>query len=145
MSFTFKLLAAVVAVWLVLAPPFFTDGACSAEFERESARIDRDQQRLRSSVGADAYFSERSIPHAVMSPEECRRAKPRSLARCPAGALVIGKVPVQNLICRIYRDDEIAIRLQYNERDRLARLEVDMRPYKSLPIPFTGKAIHWAR
>ena len=145
MSFTAKLILAVVAVWIVLAPPLFTNGACSAEFERESARLERDQRRLRGAAAADAYFSERSVAHAVMGPDDCRRAKPRSLARCPAGALVIARVPVQNLVCRIYRDDEIAVRLQYNERDRLERLEVDMSPYKSLPIPFTGKAIHWGR
>ena len=61
------------------------------------------------------------------------------------GPLVVAKIPVKDAICRIYRDDEITGWLQYDGRDRLVRQQLDMNAYKSLPIPFTATAIHWAR
>ena len=153
-----KILIPVAILWVALAPPLFTKGACTAEFERESARLATDQKSLRSSVMADAYWRERSVPHVILGVEQCRKAKPRFLARCGDGPLLIAKVPVKDTICRIYRDDEIrvaavvlyhehAVRvvLQYDDRDRLSRLQVDMNPFKSLPIPFTGLMLHWAR
>ena len=145
MSFTVKILLAVAVVWIALMPPLFTNGACTTEFEQESSRLDRDKQSLTSSVLADAYWRERSVPHAVLSVDQCRQKKPRSLERCGEGPLVIAKVPVKDPICRIYRDDEITVWLQYDARDRLTRLQVDMNPYKSLPIPLTHASIHWAR
>jgi hypothetical protein len=81
----------------------------------------------------------------VLSVDECRHRKPRNLSRCGDGPLVIAKVPVKNLICRIYRDDEIAVMLQYNARYRLVREELEMLPYKTLPIPLTKGVIHWGR
>jgi hypothetical protein len=81
----------------------------------------------------------------VLSIDGCRDRKPRNLSRCGDCPLVIAKVPVKNLACRIYRDHEIAVMLQYDAQDRLARDEVEMQPYKTLPIPMTKVAIHWAR
>ena len=46
---------------------------------------------------------------------------------------------------RIYRDDSILVQLQYDRRERLARTQVDMASFKSLPIPFTHAAIDWAK
>ena len=140
-----KILIPVAILWVALAPPLFTKGACTAEFEWESARLATDQKSLRSSVMADAYWRERSVPHVILGVEQCRKAKPRFLARCGDGPLLIAKVPVKDTICRIYRDDEIRVVLQYDDRDRLSRLQVDMNPFKSLPIPFTGLMLHWAR
>ena len=145
MGFAWKLLLAVAIVWAALMPPLFTGGACTAEFDAESAHLERDRGHIQSSSLADAYWRERAIPHAVMSLDDCRRRKPRNLERCEDGALVIAKVPVKNMICRFYRDDEIAVWLQYDARDRLMREEVDMSPFKSLPVPFTGVVLHWAR
>lgn len=140
-----KILIVVVVAWVALAPPLFTDGACTAEFDHASTQLDRDQKSLGSSKIADDYFRERSVPHQVISADQCRKAKPRFLSRCGDGPLLVARVPVKNSICRIYRDDEISVRLQYDERDRLQRMVLDMSPYKSLPIPFTDAAIHWAR
>lgn len=58
---------------------------------------------------------------------------------------MIARVPVKDRICSIYRDDEIRVQLHYDEHDRLSRLEADMSPFKSLPIPFMNTTIHWAR
>ncbi|HUL95140.1 MAG TPA: hypothetical protein VLT89_03955 [Usitatibacter sp.] len=145
MPFTVKLLLAVAFVWAALMPPLFTDGACTAEFDAENARLDRDRESLKTAALAEAYWRGRAVAHAVLSTDDCRKRKPRNLESCGDGPLIIAKVPVMNLVCRVYRDDEIAIWLQYDARDRLVRQQADMSPYKSLPIPFTGRAIHWAR
>jgi hypothetical protein len=55
-----------------------------------------------------------------------------------------GAVPVRNLVCKVYRDDEIRVRFFYDELGRLSRTSVDMQPFYSLPLP-GGVAIHWAR
>ena len=132
-------------IWPALMPPLFTDGACAAEFDAENSRIATDAASLKTSVGADSYYSARGVPPAVLSVDECRHRKPRNFSRCGDGPLVIARVPVKNLICRIYRDDEIAVMVQYDARDPLARQELEMQPYKTLPIPMTKVAIHWAR
>ena len=145
MGFTPKLLIGVGLAWVALSPPLFTNGSCGAEFERESERLEKDRAALGSSAGAGAYFRQRSVPHAIMTVDQCRSRKPRHLDRCGDGPLVIAKIPVGNAICRLYRDDEIAVWLQYDGRDRLVRQQIDMNPFRSLPIPFTDVVIHWAR
>jgi hypothetical protein len=145
MRFTSKLLIAVGVVWAALTPPLFTNGACTAEFEREASRLEQDRAALRSSTDAAAYFRQRSVPHAVLSADQCRSRKPRQLERCGEGPLVVAKIPVKHAVCRLYRDDEISAWLQYDARDGLVRQQLDMNPYRSLPIPFTAMAIHWAR
>jgi hypothetical protein len=144
-GFSAKLLIAVGVVWAALMPPLFTGGSCTAEFERESATLEHDRASLRSSTQAEAYWRQRSVPYAVLSVDQCRSRKPRNLERCGEGPLVMARVPVKDAICRIYRDDEMTVWLYYDARDRLARQRLDMNPYKSLPIPFTNSAIHWAR
>ena len=145
MSFTLKLILGVAIIWLALMPPLFTNGACTAEFDAENSRLAADMASIKTSVAADSYYSARGVPHAVLSVDECRHRKPRNLSRCGDGPLVIAKVPVKNLVCRIYRDDEITVILQYDVRDRLVKEEVEMLPYKTLPIPMTKVAIHWGR
>lgn len=61
MSFLVKFLILVAIIWAALMPPLFTNGACTAEFDRESARLAQDQKSLRSPAMADAYWRERSI------------------------------------------------------------------------------------
>src|SRR5216117_1729692 len=86
-----------------------------------------------------------ALPISVVSAEQCRRAKPRFVAACGSGVLVHVVVPVQNRICRFYRDDEIRVQLQYDDRNRLARMVTEMNPFRSLPLPWLGFALHWAR
>jgi hypothetical protein len=62
---------------------------------------------------------------------------------CGDGALVVALAPVRNTICSLYRDDKVTIYLQYDNRDRLARMQMEMKPYHSLPI--LGTTLHWAR
>ena len=144
MSFTVKLLLGVAAVWAALMPPLFTHGACTAEYEAENKRLELERDAIRTPAGADAWYSGRGVPHVMLSVDECRHRKPRNLSRCGDGPLVVANVPVSNLVCRIYRDDRVAVMLQYDERDRLARVESEMSPFKALPLPWGG-AIDWAR
>src|SRR5258708_36657809 len=95
---------------LVLLPPLFTGGACTAA----------DQKSLATPALAQAYWSSRQVPISVVSAEQCRRGKPRFVEVCGSGVLVHAVVPVQNRICRFYRDDGIRVQLQYANRNPLA-------------------------
>jgi len=140
-----RFLVAVALIWLILLPPFFTDGACTGEFDAESAKLHRDQRSLQTSTQAVAYWNARGVPVSVVSAEQCQQAKPRYADRCGSGPLVYSEVPVKNRICRYYRDDVIRIQLQYGKSGQLERMQTDMNPYKSLPVPFTNNMLHWGR
>src|SRR5438034_4860013 len=88
-------------------PPLLTGGACTAEFDHEASQVAANQKSLATPTLAQAYWSSRQVPISVVSAEQCRRAKPRFVAACGSGVLVHAVVPVQNRICRFYRDDEI--------------------------------------
>lgn len=137
--------AAVVLVWVALAPPLFTGGACSAEFDAENQRLARDGRQLVNAESAKRYFQSRGVPVSLITLEQCRQVKPRFLSRCGSGPLVRAEVPVQSKVCSFYRDDAIKVTLRYGERGRWEGLDTDMAPFKSLPIPFTSKAIDWGR
>src|SRR3954471_4259259 len=140
-----KLTMLLVLAWAAIMPPLFTRGACSAEFDAESRRVEADRPALASPARAEAYWRERNIAFHDVSHESCRRSRPRFVVECGDGPLVYARVPVRNDICRIYRDDSILVQLQYDARGRLARMQADMAPFKSLPIPFLHTAIDWAR
>ena len=139
-----KIVLLVIVVWLALMPPLFTGGACTGEFDAESARVVADVKNLGSPDAASRYWSARNVPHSVVSVDQCRRAKPRWLQSCGGGPIVHARVPVKNAVCSLYRDGEIRVRLFYDERDRLAQTQFDMNPYKSLPL-VGGTTLHWAR
>jgi len=140
-----RLYVVILLVWLALMPPWFTAGRCTAEFEAESARLQADMARIRKADAALAYWQARGVPFTTLSADDCRRVRPRWLDRCGLGPLVHAKVPVQDKVCKVYRDSEIRIQLQYDELGRLARMATDMNPFRSLPIPFTDVTLHWAR
>ncbi len=140
-----RILAAIALVWLVLLPPLFTGGACTAEFDHETSRLAADQKSLATPALAQAYWSSRQVPISVVSAEQCRRGKPRFVEVCGSGVLVHAVVPVQNRICRFYRDDGIRVQLQYDDRNRLARMITEMNPFTSLPLSWLGISLHWAR
>jgi hypothetical protein len=139
-----KLLLLVAAVWLLLMPPLFTGGECTREFDAEQARVERERAALRGVRQAVAYWNGRGVAPRVMTVDQCRRAKPRDLHSCGSGPIVQASVRVGNLVCRIYRDDEIRVRFFYDEHDRMSQLSVDMKPFYSLPLP-GGTKIDWAK
>ena len=140
-----RILAVLALVWLALLPPLFTDGACTAEFDREVSLLESNRKSLLSPALAEAYWAARQVPAAMVSVDQCRQSRPRFVAICGSGALVHAVVPVQNRICRIYRDDGIRVQLQYDNRNRLVRMVTDMSPFRSLPLPWLGVSLHWAR
>ena len=72
--------------------------------------------------------------------EQARIERDRAGLRGSAQA----SVPVTNLICKVYRDDEVRVRFFFDEHDRMERVSVDMKPFYSLPLP-GGITIHWAK
>ena len=135
---------AVVLSWAGLAPPLFTGGACTSEFEAEARRIEQERSQVATLAAARQYWVARGVPYRVLSLEQCRRARMAFIEQCGPGAMAYASVPVSNLVCRIYRDDAVTVQLHFTDKERLARVQVDMKPFRSLPIP-GGPAIHWAR
>lgn len=107
--------------------------------------VTRDSALMRSPDAALQYWRGKAVPVSLVSPEACRRVKPRFLDRCGPGALVYATVPVRNWVCRTDRDGSVEVQLHYDDKDRLARFGSEMKPYRSLPLPFSDTAIHWAR
>jgi len=140
-----RILAVVALVWLALLPPLFTGGACTAEFDHEASQLAANQKSLATPALAQAYWSSRQVPISVVSAEQCRRARPRFVAVCGSGVLVHAVVPVQNRICRFYRDDGIRVQLRYDDRNRLASMVTEMNPFWSLPLSWLGINLHWAK
>jgi hypothetical protein len=140
-----RILAVVALVWVALLPPLFTGGACTAEFDHEASQLAANRTSLATLTLAQTYWSSRRIPISVVSSDQCRRAKPRFVEVCGSGVLVYAVVPVQNRICRLYRDDGIRVQLQYDDRNRLTRMVTDMNPFSSLPLSWLGVTLHWGR
>ena len=140
-----KLYATIALVWIALMPPFFTGGACNREFEQVSANLNKSAAKLQSPQSATAWWAEQGVPHQVITPESCRQSKPRFLQHCPVGTLVHAEVPVQNRVCRTYRDANIRISLTYTDQGRLAGVAADMKPDKYLRIPGAEWRLYWGR
>ena len=140
-----RLAIGLAFAWALAMPPLFTGGACTAEFEAEASRIEAARAALPDPARAAAYWNERGIASYQVSAETCRRSPPRFLANCGDGPLVYARGPVTNPVCRVYRDDSILVQMQYDGRNRLARTQVDMAPFKSLPLPMLHTRIDWAR
>ena len=140
-----RVYAVVALVWLALSPPLFTGGACTDEFANVERRLVEARPSLFSLGAAPDYLRSQGWPTSVITPDRCREAKPRFLDRCGASTYVYAKAPVKSWICSMYRDSDVKVLLEYNDRGQLLRLRTDMAPFKSLPIPLTQVAVHWAR
>ncbi len=140
-----KFMTVIVVIWLALMPPLFTDGACTAEFDRESSQLSANQKSLATPALAQSYWASRQIPISTLTAKQCRLARSKFVDSCSSGDLVYVAVPIENRVCRIYRDDEIRVKLQYDDKSRLTRMQTDMNPFKSLPLPWFGVTVHWGR
>lgn len=139
-----KVYVPLALVWAFLVPPLFTNGSCSSEFDRAYAEVTGNQAALTNATGAQTFLKSHHWQISQVSAEQCRHLTPRVLETCGLGMTILGELPVENRICKFYRDNAIRIQLQYDERDRLNRMVVEMNPFKSLPLPF-GRTLHWAR
>jgi hypothetical protein len=140
-----RFILVIVLVWLVLLPPFFTDGACTAEFDQVSSLLANNKQSLASPELAEAFWRARNVPLQTISSAQCRRSRPRFVDDCGPGELLYVTVPIQNQVCRFYRDSEIRVQLQYDDANRLRQLQADMKPFKYLALPWFGIKFYWAK
>ncbi len=140
-----RLYVLIAVVWIAMAPPLFTGGACTAEFEAKTNEVLKNGRSLNSPDAALTYFRAGGTPVSAITPERCRESKPRFMSRCGLGTVVFAKVPVKNPVCSFYRDSDIKVYIDYDEKGRPQRFNTDMAPYKSLPIPGTKTLIHWGR
>jgi YD repeat-containing protein len=138
-------LAILVLAWLAVMPPFFTHGECDAEFDQATTELASNHLAFSSPGLASAYWQSKSVPASVFSADQCRHLVLKFIDDCGPGPLVYAAVPVKNPICRFYRDDSITVQFGYDARGQLVRVETDMKPSKSLPLPFIGKTLYWAK
>ena len=137
--------AVLIAVAIaLLLPPFFTRGACTAEFEAATAVA----QRMRPEVGTVAllgsYLNAHAMSYRVVPPERCESWSRNDDVGCSGGPVFLIFIPVQNKVCRYYRDDSIRIQLGFNSSKQLTRIQTDMKPFKYLKLPL-GHEIAWAK
>lgn len=139
---------ATLAIALLIAaqfPPFFTDGACNAELDRVTSEVDANSKAFTSLRSSKSYWTARNAAVRTVSPEQCRVSRPRFVSDCGPGDLLYISVPVQNRVCRFYRDSAITVQMQYDDRERLRQIRADMSPFKFFPIPWVGITINWAK
>jgi hypothetical protein len=129
--------------WLAFLPPFFTHGECDAEFQQERAEVASNHGAFASVALARGYWQSKAVPVSVLSADQCDHLRLKFLDTCGPGPLVYAAVPVKNRVCRFYRDDSVTVQLGYDELGRLLRVETDMKPSKSLTLPFVG-TLYWA-
>jgi hypothetical protein len=129
--------------WLAFLPPFFTHGACDAEYQQERTEVASNHGAFASVALARSYWQSRAVPVSVLSPDQCDHLRLKFLDTCAPGPLIYAAVPVKNRVCRFYRDDSVTVQLGYDELGRLQRVETDMKPSKSLTLPFVG-TLYWA-
>jgi hypothetical protein len=141
----YRLWIGFAVLWAVLLPPFFTDGACTAELDAKSKELASSQPLLATPQLAQRYWSKRGISMDLYSPDQRARNTPPFVQRCGPGVLAYAVVPVHHSVCRIYRDDGIAAQLHYDRLGYLTRIVTDMNPFKMLPLPLLGATLYWAR
>ncbi len=137
--------ALIAAVWLALLPPFFTHGACTAEFEAANAELARVRPELGTLESAEAYLRFHAIPHQILTAERCESAPPREVESCPGGPTLLAAIPVKDRICSIYRDDRVRVQLGFNSHLQLVRLQTDMKPYRVLKSETLGFELVWGK
>jgi len=132
----------VVLVILVAAaawvPPLFTHGACTAEFDAVSELLQRAKPSLLTLPAAENYLAAHGMRYQVLSAQQCESAPPADVVACPGGVVLLGAVPVQNQICRYYRDRAVRFQLGFNSLAQLVRIQTDMNPYQMLKLPGLG-------
>ena len=135
----------IVTIWLVLMPPFFTEGACTAEFDK-AARVIQDNKPIFGTLAsAQAFWNSTGASVQAISAAQCRVSRPRFIDSCGPGDLLYVSVPIKNTICHYYRDSEVRVLFQYDEHGRLRKLQADMKPFKFFSFPWIGMKLYWAK
>lgn len=130
------LVAAVAALaWL---PPLFTRGACTAEFDALSDRLQQARAQVLTLSAAESYLASHGLHYQRLTQQQCESSTLSDIASCPGGTLIIGAVPVQNRICHYYRDANVRFQLGFNHFAQLVSVQTDMNPYHTLKVPVLG-------
>ena len=140
-----RLMLVIALVWLALMPPFFTDGACTAEFNKVARQIQDNKPSLASSASAQEYWNSLHVPAELITAARCRASRARFVDSCGPGDLLFATVPIQNKICRFYRDSDVRVQLQYDDHGRLRQLQADMKPFKFFSFPWLGLKLYWGK
>lgn len=138
----FLLVAAVIAL---LLPPFFTHGACTAEFDAVADLLEGARPQLLTLPRAREFLAAHRMTYQTLTAQQCEAARPREVDLCPSGELLLGAVPVANRVCRYYRDDSVRFQLAFNVHAQLIHIQTDMQPYRMLRIPMTAIEIDVAK
>ena len=142
---TFLLFLLVAAAVAALLPPLFTHGACTAEFNAVSDRLEAARPELLTLPRAREFLTTHGMSYQALSARQCETVRPREVEMCPSGQLRRGAVPVTNRVCRYYRDDSVRFQLAFNVHDQLIRIQTDMHPYRMLKLPMTDFEIDVAK
>jgi hypothetical protein len=137
--------AVVSAATAALLPPFFTHGACTAEFDAVSDLLEHARPQLLTLPEAQRYLSAHALAYRVISAERCESAPLRDVETCPGGPLLLGAVSVKDRICRYYRDGTVRFQLGFNSRSQLVRIQTDMNPYRILRLPLVRVELYLAK
>jgi hypothetical protein len=140
-----RVLLVVVLFWAIILPPFFTDGACTAEFNAVSRQIEDNKAAFGSPSSALQYWQLQKVPVQVITSEGCHRSRPRFVDVCGPGDLLYLAVPIQNKVCHYYRDSSVRVQFQYDDQGRLRGYEAVMDPYKYFHIPWLGIKWYWGK
>jgi hypothetical protein len=133
----------LIAAVLALLPPFFTRGACTAEFDASADALTQARPQLTTLESAQSYLSSNAMPFTKVSAELCPRWP--GIEACEDGPVLLVHVPVKNTVCRYYRSGSIQVQLSFNRRSQLVHYAVDMPPYHFLKLPMVGIEISWAK
>jgi hypothetical protein len=128
-----------------LFPPFFTNGACNAEFDATTAGFQAQRAKMGTLSEAQAYLAALGISCSAISAELCKHWPLRDAVVCPGGPVLLAALPVKNRICRYYRDSSIRLQLGFNEYSQLVRIQTDMKPSKSMRLPWNDREVYWAK
>lgn len=126
-------------------PPFFTHGACNAEFDATTAAFQGQRSKMSTMDEAQAFLTVQGVPYRVISAELCKHWPLRDAVLCPGGPVLLASLPVKNEICRYYRDSSVQLQLGFNEYLQLVRIQTDMKPYKSMRLPWIDREVDWAK
>src|SRR5579871_1947699 len=139
------ILTAFIPGWLALLPPLFTHGACDAEFDQEVGMVAASHDAFATPDLAKGCWDSQSVPASILTVDQCRHWFLKFVDNCGPGVLVYAAVPVRNRICHFYRDDSITVQLDYDMRNHLARVETDMKPFRSLTLPYVDRTFYWGK
>jgi hypothetical protein len=136
----------IVGVLLAFVPPFLTRGSCTAEFDAVTDAYQGLRAEFATLTRAQAYLHARALPFQLLSADRCDSFPMREEAIvCPGGPVLLIALPVQEPVCRYYRDRTIRVQLGFNTREQLVHMETSMHPYWILRLRLIGWELYWAR